>query len=363
MLVAEETLRIGSVDDPASSFTSFHALEEGPDGRIYTIHAQEGLIRVHAPDGAPLGVIGGPGEGPGEFGTPVAMGFRDGALWVWDMRMRRVSHFGPDGSFLRDEQYQPRTPEDPEDAVPLPEGLLADGSFFGSRPLRARDIASGAVTHEHFMRLRLDGTIIDTIAVRPVGGGTMVLSKGGQDFFVSRPFPDSPLFAMSPARMEVVFIDRTIRADDPGILVTKLAVGGDTLWSRRYAYEPVMLDAAAVDSVVLAHASRADRSGFMSLREAESAIREQLSAPPHWPGVRMARLGHDGSVWLALRELDPLVSRWLVIGADGDVVGQVALPERLRVITARENEVWGMDRDELDIPYIVRYEVRLSGPA
>jgi len=357
VLVAQETLRIGSVDDPASSLTSFHALEEGPDGGIYTIHAQESLIRVHAPDGTPVRAIGGPGEGPGEFGTPVAMGFRGDTLWVWDIRMRRVSYFGLDGSFLRDVPYQPRTPEDADAGIPLPEGLLADGSFFGSRPLWARDIASGAVTHEYFMRLRSDGTVIDTIARRPVGGGTMVLSKGGRENYTGRPFADSPLFAMSPARMEVLFVDRTIRADDFTILVTKLAVGGDTLWSRRYAYEPVLLDAAMVDSAVLANAARVSRSGFMTVREAEAAIREQLDVPPHMPAVGTARLGHDGSVWLALRELDPLVSRWLVLRSDGDVLGEVSLPDRFRVITAQENEVWGRDLDEFDVPYIVRLGV------
>ena len=361
-LVAEETLRIGSVDDPETSLTSFHALEVAPDGRIFTIHAQESLVRVHGPDGTPLGHIGREGEGPGEFLTPVGMGFRDGGLWVWDLRARRLSWFDADGEFLREETYSPRTPTGGAPRVEIPDGILGDGSYFGSEPVMARDLADGEILIPYF-RLRPDGTVIDTIAMIPMGGGSMIIEEEDRPFYASQPFADSPAFALSDARMEIVFVDRTIRSGDPRFVVTRMAFGGDTLWSREYPFEPVTIAPSVVDSAVAAQADRAAGSGLMTRREAEAAIRDRLFRPPHYPAVRSVRLGRDGSVWLQMFERAPDSARWLVLREDGDILGEVELPERLRVITARQDEVWGMDLDELDVPYIVKYSVRVAGPS
>lgn len=71
-------------------------------------------------------------------------------------------------------------------------------------------------------------------------------------------------------------------------------------------------------------------------------------------------IGHDGSVWLALADRDPFETRWLVLRADGSVYGHVALPHKFVVRYATLDVVWGMDRDELDVPYIVKFAVRLA---
>jgi len=112
-LVAEERMRIGSVDDPETALTSFFALEIGPDGRIYTAHRRDQQIRIHSPDGQPLGAFGREGEGPGEFLSPGWMIIADREVRVWDRRLLRVSYFSLDGGFLRDERFQPKARTDP----------------------------------------------------------------------------------------------------------------------------------------------------------------------------------------------------------------------------------------------------------
>ena len=43
--------------------------------------------------------------------------------------------------------------------------------------------------------------------------------------------------------------------------------------------------------------------------------------------------------------------------AEGDVYGEIVFPARFGVLNARMTVVWGMVRDELDVPYIVKYSV------
>lgn len=48
-------------------------VKEGPAGNIYVLDAQYNEVRVYNPEGTFLYVIGSPGEGPGEFGSPTSL--------------------------------------------------------------------------------------------------------------------------------------------------------------------------------------------------------------------------------------------------------------------------------------------------
>lgn len=90
-------LRIGSVDDPDDWLTRFDHLVVGPDGRIYTPHEQEKLIRVHDAEGRLVRAFGREGAGPGEFRRLDAIGLLGDTLWVFDMGNSRFSYFTLDG--------------------------------------------------------------------------------------------------------------------------------------------------------------------------------------------------------------------------------------------------------------------------
>ena len=96
-------LRLGSLDDPEPALPFFRALTVGPDGRIYTVHRQENLIRIHDPTGRPAGTIGRAGDGPGEFRGVSRMGWVGDTLWVLDTRFYRFSFFDADGTLLREQ--------------------------------------------------------------------------------------------------------------------------------------------------------------------------------------------------------------------------------------------------------------------
>ena len=48
---------------------------------------------------------------------------------------------------------------------------------------------------------------------------------------------------------------------------------------------------------------------------------------------------------------------WLVLDASGASIGRFRLPTRWRIDYANQHEAWVVERDALDIPYVVRYEI------
>jgi hypothetical protein len=98
-----EELRIGAVGgEDWEQFGSRSGINIGAGGKIAAIDFQAQLLRLFSSDGAPLGRIGGPGDGPGEFDGPLAVAWdpRD-RLWVVDGWNRRYTIFDSTGAVLK----------------------------------------------------------------------------------------------------------------------------------------------------------------------------------------------------------------------------------------------------------------------
>ncbi len=68
-------------------------------------------------------------------------------------------------------------------------------------------------------------------------------------------------------------------------------------------------------------------------------------------------IGPDGQLWLRGEELGELVVEWHILSGTGDAIGVVELPSGFTMLFARSMQVWGIEYDELDVPYIVRYRI------
>ncbi|MDH3733476.1 MAG: hypothetical protein OEU54_08070 [Gemmatimonadota bacterium] len=354
-LAAIERLRVGSVDDPETSLTSIRAVEIGPDGRIYTLHHRERLIRIHAPEGTPLGSFGGRGEGPGELESPFRMNLIDGELRVWDTRTFRLSRFDLEGQFLGLATYRPKPFEHPYLRPPRPTWALPDMTFIGEFGLNS---IPGAEEQgdSPVLRLALDGDILDTLVIRPLEGDQLNVDVGtGEPNFTGPPYGWGPIVAVSPARMELVVAERDVYPAEPRMRVTRSSVGGDTFWSREYPYDPVPVDPDHVEAVVANFARVVEQAGWTTARRAAEAYRGSMVIPEHTPPLTRVVIGRDGSIWLELADNDDTANHWLLLDSSGELHGQVSLPERFFVRYATLEEVWGMELDELDIPYLVLY--------
>jgi hypothetical protein len=238
---------------------------------------------------------------------------------------------------------------------------LRDGTFADEPPLQSVPGAE-RVVESPVLRFSMDGEIVDTIVIRTHPHRLMRLDLQGEPILDLQPFTDDAFWTVSPSRMELVVVDRALPPEEPSLGVTKLSVAGDSLWHRRYPVERAPLERSAVESYRLKRAKELTDFGFaMSRRHAATAIREAIFVPEHMPASFAAHIGRDGSVWVGLAGPDPDASRWLVLRANGDILGELTLPSRFVVLYATEASVWGMERDAMDVPYIVQYAVRGGG--
>jgi len=103
----EEEVSFGAEESGAG--TVYKSGQFAIDGRnrVYIFEYSESVIKVFGEDGKFLKTIGRKGQGPGEFGQALFIGFcPDGRILVTDGQNRRTSFFGPEGDFLSSYQWK-----------------------------------------------------------------------------------------------------------------------------------------------------------------------------------------------------------------------------------------------------------------
>lgn len=95
-----ETLRLGGAETGPTAFFIAKSIEADAKGRIFVYDRKTQDIRVFAPDGKLVRVIGRDGSGPGELRNAEGIILaRDGKLWVRDAANARFSVFSAEGVF------------------------------------------------------------------------------------------------------------------------------------------------------------------------------------------------------------------------------------------------------------------------
>jgi hypothetical protein len=361
-------LRIGSVDDSATMLTDFWKLVVGPGGHIYTLHRQESQIRVHDPEGRPVRTIGRAGEGPGEFRSPGNMGFHGDTLWVFDDDTYRFTWYYAIGALIASRAF-PVDIGDRTHTPPRPRGLLGDGTIWGRSMSWSQDIAEGRLTHQVEVTFDTTGAVTDTMVSHSVVNSVWMLhdpaSPTGLHMFRPQPFDATEIVVVSEDRPEIVVVDRSIaeQAERAEFRVTKLALEGDTLFSVAFAYVPRAIPEALPDSLVRAFATLPPNmpprmaAGFPPPGRALELARASLVQPEFFPPVSMVVVGRDGSIWLRREDTGSAEHEWWILDEHGRLAGAVLLPRELSVMAAEQDRLWGLERDDLDVPYIVRYVV------
>ncbi len=100
---ARPEVSIGGLDDdPQTSLGRVPDALRLSDGRVVVLEAQAQELRLFDPSGAPVGIWGGPGEGPGEFSRASSLFRLPGdSVVVFDRGARRVTVFDPQGGVVR----------------------------------------------------------------------------------------------------------------------------------------------------------------------------------------------------------------------------------------------------------------------
>lgn len=372
----EETLRIGSIDGD-DALAGVLDLSVGPDGRVYLAEQFVPAVAVFGADGKRESRIGRAGSGPGEFeGWPSRLGWMGDTLWVSDRS--GLTLFGPDRELLRRVQFRALRPT--EGSALSPSRPLSDGSYL---PKRIATTAAGGTMAPFFaserlpaLRLSAEGEVLGAIASVPNGLYVAMPSPSGGTGYATHPLGSGfggRSFDVSPDGSVLLTVE--VSRDDFRLL--SISVDGDTLRDRRIPFESRSIGRRDREWLTdrfgrMVAGEYMSGSGFSRTqatieRERQRAM-EAIRFPDDFPPVRRILAGTDDSVWL-LRgmRLPELEDRWEVYSRDGELEGRILvttgrsspLPwaERLQILQASRNEVWGVTLGDFDEPYVLRYRV------
>lgn len=296
------------------------------------------------------------------------MGFFGDSLWVMDRRAYRVSFFDLDGEFIG--SVSPRVdmspdPNNPDASMPRPSRPLRDGSVHGIAPAWSDGIVRGLITETEHVRMDAEGEKLGTIWVQPHRSTDVLalLSEGGGGTYGPQPFGDPPIY-QTDSEGGLWVLDRRVHEGDgeAAVRLTKIGMDGDTLLSERIEYTPVPLPEETVDSAVEARAEGMldfirRMNPELSGAALEADLREATFSPDHLPAFRSMVIAEDGGVWLEEFSPSEEGSVWWVLGEDATPHAEVVMPAGLRVMLITGDAVWGVETDEFDVNYIVRYDL------
>lgn len=350
----EQDLRIGSLDGE-DALSQVGRIALGPDGRIFVSLSQERRVVVFTPDGARAGSVGREGEGPGEFLAPSYLDFVGDTLWVYDARLGRISFFDAVGEHVGDQRV-PEVDGLVEDERATFGTLLADGRAL---MVTSAGFASEREGTDHPFPLVVvprQGGAPDTLATRYTAHDRAMFITGTPDNITSidvlrQVFSDVTAWTATPDGRALVLVDRR-PAEGPGPTtwrLTRVGIEGDTAFSVEVPYEPVPVDPARVDSIVA-------RLG--GGRRSESEIRDILFLPDFLPPVSDVVAAEDGTIWVAGEDRPEHPVAWDVFDAAGRLLARAETPAGFTAHYATGDALWGVETDELDVPYVVRYWVR-----
>jgi hypothetical protein len=345
-LADEPSLVIGEPPaSPAEEFTLIRAIRPLPDGRLVVLDAgPTPEIRVFGPEGEYLHSIGRVGEGPGEFGF----------LWdLWVAPPDTVIVFGPglsrlnvftaDGGHVRDDRV--------ETSPPIPGGIIlwgrfGDGTFLRRPNVYARGAEGTGRSQLPAIRIRSDGSVVDTLGVFPdlehvpseTGGVRM------------------PLFGKRAAILIHDSAYYTGMGDD--FTIDQYDLSGRHV--RRIRRDHAIRDVTET----LVERER-ERAMEMAAPERRSSLRDHYDQIPRAPQLpafsRDWLLSDDGHLWIQEYFVAGDPERiWSVFDPEGRWLGSVATPARFLPRAVARNRVIGVWTDDMDVQTIRGYEILAS---
>lgn len=346
-------LDIGTTEgDPDYQFGEVEGVTVDRDGQIYVLDDLTQQVKVYSPEGQFERTIGRRGNGPGEL---------NGAAWLW---ITSDTLMVVDMGNIRVNRYE------------------LDGSDAGSFPMRfERSIATDFVTDErgriiHTTQLT-DGSAGNTewVVVRtPAGEVTDTLltyaSSDAFDFDERGPkltvFSPETMWTMAPGP-SILFgnshnyrITRFDPAGEPDLIVTRAAVGETITPSDANAYTKAMVKLW---------------EGRLP-QQFHSTLRDRVTFAEQFPIFTSLHSGPDGTIWVQRfeniaatsgidesgfsPEYDVGAKEWDVFDATGRFLGVVEMPSRFTAFQFVGEEIYGVQRDELDVQHVLKLSLNRS---
>ncbi len=333
-----------------------------PDGRVVVGDRRPpGRVAVFSPQGDLLHEVGRPGEGPGEIVSPGSwLPLGNDTLLVLDLGAGRLSYFGRDGDFLR-----LTTLDDPA-TLPGPEllGRIASGELT-VRMGRPRVLGPGEITRDeagfalvdpetgtHRILHEIEGSERASRTVETDGGRFMLIQPRPFGPHFSWAFDGSRFFAGTGVPWEV----RVMEAEG-GPMDGGGAARPSELWRLLEPLEPLSRTRLQAERDSLEAYEVGEVASF-----AQSAldILDEFSAPESVPAFSSLHADALGYLWVGEYRVLPeqrFPERYRVFDPEGRFMGEVTLPEPLKISEIGEDYILGSAQDPLDAWVIRRFRL------
>jgi sugar lactone lactonase YvrE len=337
-------LRIGVVEGEAAyQFTGVAGAVRLADGRVVVADGGAQEVRFFGPDGVHFRTVGRPGGGPGEFTGLSGLG-KDGSgrIWAYDFSLRRITWMDEAGEITR------FTSLGMEPAMLNPVGALPDGTFLLKQLWGAEQTSEASTTGLRrdpiaIVRFGVDGVLVDTLGLFP-GREVYLTDEGGRGVMNTPPFARNASATLRGGRVvvgpQIHFELREMSPEGRVLRVVRVlgkeeAVGPEEL--ERYIQ--LRLQAAPPER----HAE---------MRRSLESMPVPETMPPYG-GI----LGdEDGNLWVGEWAMYPQVAgSWDVFDPAGAWLGAVGTPPKFDPRDIGSDWVLGVERDELDVEYVVVY--------
>jgi len=353
--VVEEDVRIGSVDGGGDDqFGQVGGIAVNAAGDIYVSDRQRRRVSVWSRDGTFLRAVGREGSGPGELGrgTLDVLLTAGDTLLVPDVQNRRINRYAPDGTSL------PGFPLEPEKGRPLRFNWNATSRAI---TVQLRPVASGSGPtgpgRDAIRVVASTGAFADTLLEVPTGG--LFEGRG------LRYFTPEPIWDVTDSLSVVWAVNDEYRIFFHAWDGSLQRIVAKSVEPRSITERDIRAFFAYLDRAWIAAGVPPSRL---------PANHRLVNFAEFFPAFASFQLGLDGSLWVQPVQSpadlsDEEIERydfvedfgapdWDVFDAAGRYLGVVSMPPRFQPRLFHEDAIFGVQRDELDVQYVVRLRVR-----
>jgi hypothetical protein len=368
-----ETMRI---DGNAELLTSVSAVLVSASGNVILPSTRDHQLHIFDRSGKRLSSFGRKGDGPGEFQFPIGLfGLKGDSVWIYDQGSLRLTLMAPDGKLIRTQPTSYFTGElglrqAKDDRLSLyasPYGFTSTGLLVAADQFPTQ---RDSLTMENALSITRPGGVVqqrllafeaEQFSVTGTVGSTRVnATRAFRRVRTLRASPKGGYYALAQGN--------EVARDKVEISVDLVNDRGSKVFSTKVPVRAVSLPKSVSDTAVERSLSRFTVSGGrgnappVSRAAARSALESRVreTVPSNFPPLAGVSISDQGVVWIKV-VTGVEMYQWWSLNLKGEVSAAVSVPRNGSISYAKGDTLWVTERDEDDVPSVVRYVVEGRG--
>jgi hypothetical protein len=322
-------------------------------------------VRIYDFNGALLHTTGRSGAGPGEFQMMAGIWAGPGdSILVLDLMVRRLSVLDTAGTFQRAFSMGGSgggfTGFGGRVELAFPQGWLTDGSIAGVTMSFAFNQERKGIFRDTVSAVRYgsDGSARDTIARYPgLEMEQMTITMLGRTMSTPQPVP------LGRSSVSVASGSRFYLAQNNSWEIEARQLDGKLLRMIRVSVQPVRL---TPEHIASHRRELVEQMEAIPMLKAMPAVKTQMvervakaTYPETMPFIAGLLVDPEGNIWAQeVRPPGTDMEIFAVVDSAGTLLGRVTMPARFRPASITADAVYGVWRDEDDLPHVRVYPLR-----